>query len=325
MTAEPYPWHKTQWQSLLARYRNNALPHALLFSGPAGLGKNHLASCLVQMLLCRQPDTQGQACGTCKSCMVFRGQAHPDYRRLTPSERGNIIGIDSVREVSEFLGLKSQFQGPKTVIISGAEKMNRAASNSLLKTLEEPPEQSYLILVTTHAAALPSTIRSRCQKVACNPPAEAEAAAWLAQQAVLPVDPQLVLRLANGAPLAAIEMLDHGWLEKRQTMFQQLEAMIAGTTDPLTVAEAWLKLGIDETLYWMYSWIVDMIRIHFTGNVTDIHNQDLRDGLQRIASQMKSDRLYEHLDQANRALRLANTQVNKQLLLEELMISWATR
>jgi len=321
---ETYPWHAAELKTLLIRRQNGTLPHALLFTGPAGLGKSFLAQYFAQLLLCMNPDEQQRPCRNCKSCLVYQGESHPDYRFITPSEKGNVIGIDAIRAVGEFLGLKSQFQGIKICIVTEADTMNRAAANSLLKTLEEPPPDSYLILVSARPAALPATIRSRCQVLNFSLPSQQSAFTWLAQQTQTDeADLRLALQLANGAPLKALAWIEQGFLEARIEMFRQLEAIVAGHSDPVAVAESWLKLSLNETLYWLYSWTTDMIRSSFEADVSGLQNQDLREGLCRIASRFQLPGLYRRLDLIAQACPMATTQVNKQLLLEELLISWA--
>jgi len=201
--------------------------------------------------------------------------------------------------------------------------MNRAAANSLLKTLEEPPPDSYLILVSARPAALPATIRSRCQVLNFGLPPQQLALTWLVQHTQsAEADLRLALQMANGTPLKALAWIEQGFLEARAEMFKQLEGIVAGRSDPVAVAESWLKLSLNETLYWLYSWTTDMIRSRFDTEMSGLQNQDLREGLCRIASRFQLPGLYRRLDLIAQAFQMAATQVNKQLLLEELLISW---
>lgn len=132
------------------------LPHALLFIGDSEQTQT-FAQAFAQGLLCAQP-SEGVACLTCKSCQLWAAQNHPDYVVLTG-------GIDNVRSIMDFCEQTPQCGNKKIIIIPQAQQMNISSSNALLKTLEEPAGNSYFILTSSIPAALPATVRSRCQLV----------------------------------------------------------------------------------------------------------------------------------------------------------------
>lgn len=156
--------NKTQpWQQLLTAYEKQSLPHALLFSGQEGLGKEALALKFANFLLCAKPHKQ--ACGKCKTCKLFTANTHPDFMRIKPEGTSKVIKIDPIRNIIDFVNNKAQLSGYRVIIITPADSMNLYASNALLKTLEEPNDKVVFILVSSHATALPITIRSRCRKI----------------------------------------------------------------------------------------------------------------------------------------------------------------
>ncbi len=160
-----YPWQQEQWRLLKARNDKGRLPHALLLTGMDGMGKQQFASALAQALLCRYRDSEGFACGACPACERFQAGTHPDFLPVTPGDEGKAITVDMARAVSEFLVLRSHYEGSRIVILAPAEAMNVAAANSLLKTLEEPAPETLLILLASAPGALLATIRSRCQQI----------------------------------------------------------------------------------------------------------------------------------------------------------------
>ncbi|MFO7642692.1 MAG: DNA polymerase III subunit delta', partial [Candidatus Competibacteraceae bacterium] len=162
---EGLPWHEPLWRQFQQSRAAGRLPHALLLAGPAGLGKLAFAKRLARALLCETPDVEGDACGRCRSCRLFQAGSHPDYRMEQPVEEGKAIRIDPIRELCGFLGFTAQYGGYKIALLEPADRLNLNAANSLLKTLEEPPGDCLLLLVTAHPARLPATVRSRCQKV----------------------------------------------------------------------------------------------------------------------------------------------------------------
>src|SRR5262249_52905361 len=154
-------------------------------------------------------------CGHCPSCRYSIAGQHPDLMRieLLAPDAGDgtltevdTITIDRIRALTEFVQLTSHRQRAKVAVIAPADRMNVAAANALLKTLEEPPPDTYLILVTEQPRRVPLTILSRCRKLAAPLPSADEARAWLAEQGV--ASPELALAQMGGAPLAALESSD---------------------------------------------------------------------------------------------------------------------
>src|SRR3990167_8575661 len=155
----PYPWLTLAWNRL-QQWRLQ-LPHALLLVGAQGLGKLALAEAFALNLLCKQPTPDGQACQQCHSCHLVMSKNHPDL--IAIASQKEIIKIEPIRELVDALTQTPQQGGMRIIIINEAHKMNRAAANALLKTLEEPRPQTLLMLLTDQPALLLPTIRSRCQ------------------------------------------------------------------------------------------------------------------------------------------------------------------
>ncbi len=149
--------HQSQLKKLLDAKKNKHLPHALLFAGPSGIGRKKAAWALAQSLLCEK---QHPACGECSSCINVEREKSQDILFIQPE--GLYIKVESIRPISRFLALQS-FAPARVIIIDSAHQMNPQAANSLLKTLEEPPENVYFILISSHLSSLPVTIRSRVQ------------------------------------------------------------------------------------------------------------------------------------------------------------------
>jgi len=134
---------------------------AYLFSGPRGTGKTKTARAFAKALLCR--DERLRPCGNCRSCKLFDAATHPDFVEVSPD--GVMIKIEQMRDLISALSLKSYMGGKKACLMLDAEAMNRTTANSFLKTLEEPPGDTALILVSSNPAALLPTIISRCRVV----------------------------------------------------------------------------------------------------------------------------------------------------------------
>lgn len=315
------PWQHGQWQGMMERLRTSSLPHALLLCGPGGLGKNRFATRLVQTLLCETGPRMGGACGQCRSCLLYAAGNHPDQRALSPVEPGKAIGIDQVREVTRYLSQTAQYGGYKAVIIDPADQLNANAANSLLKTLEEPPAWSLILLISDRPGRLPATILSRCQRVEFKPPKPREAQQWLAAQISPELDAALLLDLAEGAPLGALQLIEDDVFAVRLEVINGLEALARGKGNCSTIAEQFLKIGARQTLYWMYNWTADMIRF-LSGGERYMVNRDIGEHLIQIARRAGLQGANNYISYLNEVLRLSDRQLNPQLSMENILMTW---
>ncbi|WP_303903143.1 DNA polymerase III subunit delta' [Thiohalomonas denitrificans] len=320
---KPYPWQIAIWQELVRRQRADRLPHALLLTGPQGIGKRSLAAALAQALLCEQPGEDGTACGRCRGCTLYAAGSHPDFLMVEPLEEGKAITVDRVRRVVAFQGLKGQYGNRRVAIVSPADRLNVNAANALLKTLEEPTEDTLLLLCSARPAALLPTIRSRCQQVPLPPATLAQAGEWLqarVEEAGAAAD---LLTMSGGAPLAALELASGEQLAIRESVIGALQALSERRELPLEVSERWFKGGAEPVLRWQSSCLADLIRLRSAPQSARLSNPDLRGRLQPLAEQVDLEALYRLLDRTQQGVQQVQRQVNAQLLLEEIVITWA--
>jgi DNA polymerase-3 subunit delta' len=314
---ERLPWHQDLWQQIQQRLAAGRLPHALLLSGPAGLGKLAFARRLAQALLCERPDAGGDACDRCRGCRLFRAGSHPDCNVARPAEEGKVIKVDQIRDLGAFLGHTAQYGGYKIALLEPADRLNANAANSLLKTLEEPPGASLLLLVTAQPARLPATVRSRCQRVSFTPPSLEVAVPWLATRVTGGLDPETLLHVAGGAPRVALAYAGEDRWRRRRELLECYEQLQAGRLDPIRAAESWTQGDLAENLRWLIGWHTDLIRLKMDAEPPRLSNPDLRSVLRRWADRQSPRALFDRLDAAIRLHDLcATTQVNAQLLLE---------
>lgn len=347
MTDTLLPWHKPQWDSLQARQTTGTLPHALLLCGPNGVGKLIFAEHFAKALLCNAADRHARPCGICKQCILFAAGSHPDLHVVQPesiynksdtllakyslrypvegkskdSKDSTAMRIDQIRALIAGNQTRPQLAANKVIILNPADTLNKNAANSLLKTLEEPTPDSVLILVTDRPASLPATVRSRCQRVLFHKPPAIQARAWLQPQIPVGQDLEALLAVAEGAPLRALALAQGDALQRRQTLFSDLAQVACAAADPLAVAAGWLKSDIKETLDWLRTGVMDMIRLKTVGQ-SRLVNRDLGKELQRLADGLDLQALYGHLDRLTQAASLADTSINNQLLLEDILIPW---
>jgi DNA polymerase-3 subunit delta' len=317
-----YPWLAEQWRTVTAARAQDRMPHALLLYGARGMGKNEFAGLLAQSLLCERPRQDWMPCERCAACRLYGAGSHPDFRDLCPQEEGKAIKIDQVRELALALALKSHGNAFKVGLIRPADAMNANAANSLLKTLEEPTDNTVLLLVSERPARLPATIRSRCQMLRFGAPSRADTLAWMAEK-VPQADAELLLGLAADAPLLALEMAGEGVLAERRLRFEQWVSVSTGREDPVAIAQEWARETGLRWLRWLHDWLTDMIRIRLAGPGAMLRNSDLRDELCRLAQANDCTTLFEQLDRTTRASRLVSSgSINRQLLTEEILVMW---
>lgn len=319
-----FPWQTSNWQNLTKSQQNKRLAHGLLFHGATGIGKKAFAIEFAHWLMCEQPLVD-KACGECKSCQLIKAESNPDFINLSPEEEGKAIKVDQIRELIEKISLTSHGAGYRVIIISPADALNINASNSLLKTLEEPPANTILILITDKPSKLMATIRSRTQMIRFELPDAKQSMQWLSEQNIDKSD--LVLKLSAGAPLAAISMTEDGGLEIRDKLFNNWQELAKGNADALESASMWIKDGFkikaNLPLNWVSSWILDMIRILQGGHIESMVNVDYAQTLQNLAGQVDLKSIYGLLDRLNDTMRLTATSANQQILVEGLLLHWA--
>ena len=307
---ERYPWHAATWSALtrdLAR-----MPHALLLHGAEGLGKRAFAWRLAQVLLCAAPEAGAVACGSCSSCRRFAAGTHPDLLQVRPPEDSVTIAVDQIREMRSFVALKPHAGARKLVLLDPAEAMNLNAANALLKILEEPPASSLLLLITPRSARLPATIRSRCALVSFRPPAEAEAVEWLRGQGVTANQDRL-LALAGIAPLRALALAKTAELQDHEQFVKDVEALKAGTEDPLRCAARWKNHGAERCLEWFQRYLAGFVRAVMERGAESPpagKNVFLLKGL------------FHYFDVVSEARALATGPLDELLLLEDIFIRW---
>jgi len=320
-----YPWLQTTWEHLLGYIRQQRIPQALLISGPPGLGKRLLADAFARSLMCHAPLPDHSACGQCHSCRLFAAQTHTDFLQIEPDEPGKAIGIDKIRQLIVKLALKPQYETYRVVIIAPADQMNIASANAFLKCLEEPTERTCLVLLTEKPARLPATIRSRCQTIQCPLPTAQVATQWLAEQGVSE-NVQALLSLARGAPLVAKSFADQDIVAVRQHYFDAWLEVGQGKKNLVDVAENWQKpdqIELAIVLRWMIEWVVDIIKINHLAEQEQLHNPDMKKSLQAFAERLELKGLYRFYDDLLTAYSQLSTQINKQLMLEQILIGWS--
>jgi len=329
----------------LERHR---LPHALLFYGPEGVGKEAMAFELAKALLCENPHDV-EPCNRCRDCQRISQLSHPDVHFIFPAPlsikdeeyqeilrrkaadpyaaialwANPTISIEQIRQLRRVSALTS-FEGKaKVAILSQAHQMTAEASNALLKILEEPPGRMFLILTTPRSNQLLPTIISRCQKVRFHPlPDEDIEAALQTRKGVEPQRATLVARLAEGNYCRALELLEEDLATQREHVLDFVRRSLGDDLDGIRVVDDWLaefdKKTIKDLLKLMALWFRDVWVVEKSQRVDAIVNIDAVDLLKQFAASFSAVRWEGVLQSVEKSIDLVDRNAYIQLVLLEL-------
>ena len=327
----PLPWHREALTRLLADRAR--LPHALLIHGAPGIGKAEFARSLAASVLCETP-REGLACGQCPSCHWYSQGNHPDFREIVPEAAAEddegegeaeakadkvksvVIKVDQIRAIADFVALTTHRAGFRVLLIHPADAFQPNAANALLKTLEEPPPNTLIVLVTAYLARLLPTIRSRCRLLALPTPEAKEALQWLRSQSV--DDPETSLAAAGGAPLLARDLAQPEEAELRRRVVAELSKP-AGA-DALSLAAAIDRPRVERFVYWLQTWVSDLLLVRMAG--APRHHVASAAALAARARSADVEALFELDRELAEARRLSAHPLNSRLVAEHLLMAY---
>lgn len=291
-----YPWLQSTYTQLASRRQMNKLHHALLLQGAAGIGKTAFVKQFASLLLCAKSH-QGVLCGQCQSCLLQKAGSHPDYHEVVSEKQ---IGVDQIRDAIKKLSGSAQLSGAKVLCIFAAHTMTESSANALLKTLEEPTANTYLLLVSHKAERLLPTIISRCERVVMPVPSYEQTKVWLAAQGQSAVDDEL-LRLYASSPLSLLEELQQEQSVSYPAFKQGLQQLLAQQINPSKLAADWQE-QVEKLLKWLQYWL---------------HQRVKQSSAQH--SELAPELWHLHQEAIKAVKRVRNPGVNKVLVLNQLL------
>ena len=321
---KPWPVVGHQWavQVLRKAVVRDEIPHALLITGPASVGKHTLAHQLIAAMLCKADDDK--PCGTCLACRKLRSGNHPDYVMVEPEGSKAHLKIDQIRPVARFLALTPKEGKRKVVLLSDFERATVGAANALLKTLEEPPSYAHLILLATDADPLLPTIVSRSQQIVLRPlPNRLVAEALVSEWLVEPGLAERLARISGGRMGWAVRAATHAETYERMQTTLKLLVAILGQDLPTRFETAKTLVGesdaLPETLeYWLTFWR-DVLLLHTQNDAALMHIEHRR-SLEAVAVATDVERTVQVLSALEHTQSALLSNANKQLLIETLLL-----
>jgi DNA polymerase III subunit delta' len=318
------------------------VPGALLFAGEEGLGKKLFALELARALNCRTPRGV-EACGVCPACgRVGRIQyppaddrdehkkvawsEHPDVGLVVPYNRNILVG--AVRDLERESNFRPVEGSARVFLVENAESMNESASNALLKTLEEPPPTSHIVLITSRPSGLLPTIRSRCQTIRFAPLAAEELEGHLVKSGKRAgEEARLAAQLASGRPGVALGLNIDAYRERRDAMFGVVEALATGG-DRVRLLRAAEELGdaknkdeYEPRLDALEILVRDLWLLSLGGADGRLVNGDLSERLARLAAGLRPSRAASWLTRIEELRGRLAVNVNRRAATDALFLT----
>jgi DNA polymerase III subunit delta' len=309
---------------LRSALRNGRLAHAYLFLGPEGVGKRLTALTLAKAMNCKSPPRAGDACEQCPSCAKVNSANHADVILLEPE--GEVLKIDQVRELQKRLHYRPLEGGRRACIVDSADSLNEAASNAMLKTLEEPPAETHLFLITSRPHKLLPTILSRCQWVKFKPLSGDHIVRILrTAHSLEEKQARFYASLAEGSVGRALALSSRVDFEKRSAWLHAFSEIPEKTAEEIfETCERVSKEEeeINDLLELWKLWIRDLMvcKVQGNGEGAKLINHDLGAEAARAAERFSFDRLDGLFDLISNVQKSIALNANRQLALETLML-----
>lgn len=311
---------------LQSSLRQGRIAHAYLFHGIHGVGKRKAALALAKTMNCTGSET-GAACGSCGSCLRIESGTHPDILQIRRS--GSFVRIEQIRILKRALIYKPLEGRYRVAIIDEADFLNRESANSLLKTLEEPPEQSIIILIVADIDGLLPTIVSRCMIVPFRPLSPSVISGCLLsghKDRLSEEEAGLLGSLSGGSMETAMRLADRKNMEARKELCRRLSQISRRHLDTaMALAEdlAENKDDLSDMTTVLKTFIRDVMALKQGLAENGLINKDLKDMIGQCAAQWQEEELFKSWDLLTRAENALGRNFNRQLILENAFLALA--
>ncbi|QOI11052.1 DNA polymerase III subunit delta' [Blochmannia endosymbiont of Colobopsis nipponica] len=257
-----YPWLTDLYKRILLSYKQGKGHHALLLHSCRGNGISVLIYAISRWLICKNPNSN-KSCHTCRDCTLMQINNHPDYYCLAPTSKYSSIGVENIRELVHTLYECAHRKGVKVISLAYSECLTDQAVNALLKIIEEPPIDTYFLLGCYNYAHLLPTLKSRCCHWFLSPPCEEQGLNWLQKNRIVNIlHASTALRLCNGAPLAAQDLLNSKDWQLRLDLCKSMFNVIT-KHNFFNLLSLFCDQNNDDIVCWLISLLVDALKWQF--------------------------------------------------------------
>lgn len=316
--------HEKPIKSLQQGITREKVVHSYLFLGPEGIGKSLVALQFAKALNCLEGEAMVDACDHCISCKKINRFVHPDVSFIEPE--GQTLKVDQVREMQKTLAYRPYEGKYRVFILTAADRMAPHMSNTLLKTLEEPPPRTVIILLANHSRWILPTILSRCQPIRFNPLPSRLVSQWLIKTRGLDEkEAHLLATLSEGSPGKALEIREEiagiprkelleGWIGSGPLSMEEKEGWIDSL--PSQRENLHLILEMAKTL------LRDLVVVKTSNEATALIHSDLVEEMKKAAAAWDLSSLLKRMESLHQTARAIKGNANARLALEAMMLSW---
>ena len=318
--------HERAKRQLRTALTNEMIGHAYLFAGDEGLGKRLMAFRFVQALSCEVPPAaQPDSCGHCRACHQIASENYPDLLIIQP-EAGHAnpqIKIDQIRDVERHMMYRPLLGSRKICVINDAERLTPNAANAFLKTLEDPPDHSLFLLITSHPMTLLATVRSRCLTLRFFPASTSQVEGALALKQALPAEDAQFLSQVSGNRLGIA--LQANAVQTRDYYLQFFELCtgpsLASATAMFNQAEQFSKAGpCSDIVDWLSHGLRDLLLVSIGANTDLLLHRSHVKTIQQLVENIGQDRLCDLCESVQTLEQAPTRNLNSQLVLENFLI-----
>ncbi len=323
-----HDWAAAHLQAVIA---NDRLGHAYLLTGPDHIGKTTLAVIFAQALNCHSEDASKKPCGECRSCQLIAGSRHPDFYRIQPelSGRGKLtIKIETIRDLQKSLNLAPYEAKIKVALLTRFDTATIGAMNAFLKTLEEPPPNTLIILTAVDARTMLPTVSSRCRILPLRPiPRQLIEKSLRLRWDIDSERSYLLSHLADGKIGWAIARAQNpdGLAERERALGALSEALEGGIVARFKLAERLAKdgEGLPALLQIWLSWWRDLLILAWDEYKSGaIVNIDHKEKFAKLIKQWSRSQISESLQQTRLSIAYLGKNANTRLTIENLLLSY---
>jgi DNA polymerase-3 subunit delta' len=315
--------HTKQLESLRLALAAGRLHHAYLFLGPEGVGKRTIALSLAKSIYC--DEARNDFCGQCVNCARIADRNHPDVRLIKPLAGKKEISIQQIREVEKELNFRSFSGKRKIIIIDPAAIMNIPAQNALLKTLEEPPQDSLLFLLAPNGGNVLPTVRSRCLRISFAPLPRGLVADYLiSKRGTAPEKGRLLAAMSMGSLGTAVSLDGSALLDMRRGWIEALGSLGAGDYRAAINAAEALSAEREESLQfleWLESWYRDLLVYGITRDTAELINLDMLAQIEQHAAANTLEKLIDGMRLAAGATARIQRNLNRRMVFEDILVT----
>ena len=315
--------HERQLLTLRSALVSGRLHHGYFFVGPDGVGKRTVATALAKAVHCLENDDD--FCGRCVNCARISDGNHPDVRLIEPLAGKKEISIQQIRDLERELNYQSFTGKRKIAIIDPSILLNLASQNALLKTLEEPPTDSLIVLVAANAGGLLPTVRSRCLRLAFAPLARSQVAGFLQTKLAMSAgDAEFLAAMSMGSIGAAVNLDKDELIEKRRTWAGMLSSLKPGDHQAAMSAAEALSANREDLLRflkWSESWYRDMLILRVSEKADDLVNLDMQEQIRQQSVSNGTDGALNALSRIADAAAGIQRNLNRRMVLEKFLFA----